>query len=127
MADITIPAGQAGSFNFQTLDGNGVARSVTGSIVVSDYTKIYVVSRGNPANPQYAIGVKSLPAPGATWSGTVTITGTATDGSTLSKTLSVDVQGPPPPPPATQILAQSGPTLGSAPADPGSGTITFTT
>lgn len=128
MADITIPANQAGgSFNFQTLDSNNIARSCTGTITVSDYSKLYVVSRGNPANPQYAVVAKQLPPAGQTWGLAVTIQGTATDGSQLSKTLSVDVQGPPPPPPATQILAQAGPSLGTVPADPGSGSISFAT
>jgi len=126
MADITIPFGQAGgSFSFTGQDSGGVVRSISGTITVSNYAQVYVASRGVGANPQFAVVPKGTPPAGTDWSVAVTINATATDGSTLSKTLSVDIQGPPAPPPATTIVVQVGSSLGSVPADPGSGTISF--
>lgn len=130
MPSQTIPPtpGTIAKFAFAGLDAAGQVRQLLSLVATIDnYAAAYVAKVG-PANPdQFAVVPKGIPAAGVITTVTVTLTGTALDGTVLpSQTAQVDIQGPPAPPPATHLsIGTAGVGSYPIPVDPGSATVTL--
>jgi len=126
----TIAPNGSALFRIAGKDDSDTYRAITGTISTSDTVHSYI-AKVVGTDDRYCL--KSRPdsiAAGATVSVDVTVNALDAQGGVLPPfVINFQLQGPPPPPNATHVVMYEGP-FGvdggySAPADPGSGTISL--